>query len=169
MLAGNKSEFRRLVGRYQQPAFRFALNLVGNEHDAEDIAQESFIAAYDHLGSFNARKASMLTWLLTIVRNRCVNHLKRNRPAISAESIPQTQSSARDDEPIRNEFWRRLDEALDGLPIEQKTAFVLAEIEDLSYADIAQVEQTTLGTVKSRIHRAKQRLRAVLAPQMGEQ
>ena len=168
VLAGNKSEFRRLVERYQQPAFRFALNLVGNEHDAEDIAQESFIAAYDHLDSFNARKASMLTWLLTIVRNRCVNHLKRNRPATIAESITQTQPAATNDEPTRNEFWRGLDEALDGLPIEQKTAFVLAEIEDLSYAAIAQIEQTTLGTVKSRIHRAKQRLRAVLAPQMGE-
>ena len=55
------------------------------------------------------------------------------------------------------------------LPIEQKTAFVLAEIEGLPYADIAQIEQTTLGTVKSRIHRAKQRLRAVLAPTLGEQ
>ena len=59
--------------------------------------------------------------------------------------------------------------ALDALPVEQKTAFVLAEIEGLAYADIAEIEQATLGTVKSRIHRARQRLRAVLAPMMGEQ
>ncbi len=169
MLAGKQSEFRRLVERYQQPVFRFALNLVGNEHDAEDIAQESFIAAHDHLATYDVNKASMLTWLLTIVRNRCLNHLKRNRPMTSADSITQTQPAAPNNDSVRDEFWRRLDEALNGLPIEQRTAFVLAEIEDLSYSDIAQIEQTTLGTVKSRIHRAKQRLRAVLAPQMGEQ
>jgi RNA polymerase sigma-70 factor (ECF subfamily) len=98
-----------------------------------------------------------------------VNYLKRRRPVIDGEAIANRQPAASSDDSARNEFWSRLDEALDALPVEQKTAFVLAEIEGLPYADIAHIEQTTLGTVKSRIHRAKQRLRAVMAPTLGEQ
>ena len=168
VLAGKTSEFRKLVDQYHRPVFRFARNLLGDEHDAEDIAQEVFLAAFDHLASYSAKRASVLTWLFTITRNRCVNHLKRRRPLIDGGAIVETQVAARNDEPARNEFWKRLDEALDGLPIDQKTAFVLAEIEGLSYANIAHIEQTTLGTVKSRIYRAKQRLRSAMAPTLGD-
>ena len=169
VLAGKASEFRKFVERYQQPVFRFIRNLIGDEHEAEDITQEVFLAAFNNLASYNAKRAALLTWLFTIARNRCVNYLKRKRPVIDGESIANTQPAASGDDGQRNEFWSRLDDALDALPIEQKTAFVLAEIEGLPYADIAHIEQTTLGTVKSRIHRAKQRLRAVLAQTLGEQ
>lgn len=168
VLAGETGAFRTLVEHYHLPVFRFACNLIGDEHDAEDITQEVFLAAFDNLASYNAKRASLLTWLFTIARNRCVNYLKRSRPVIDGQAIANTQLTASSDDTSRNEFWSRLDEALDALPIEQKMAFVLAEIEDLPYADIAQIEQTTLGTVKSRIHRAKQRLRAVMAPTLGE-
>ena len=169
VLAGKTSEFRKLVQQYQQPVFRFARNLIGNEHDAEDITQDVFLAAFDHLASYNAKRGLLLTWLFALARNRCVNYLKRRRPVIDGQAITNTQPAATDDDAARHEFWSRLDEALDALPIEQKTAFVLAEIERLPYADIAHIEQTTLGTVKSRVHRAKQRLRTVLAPTLGEQ
>lgn len=168
VLAGKTSEFRQLVEQYHQPVFRFARNLIGDEHDAEDITQEVFLAAFDHLTSYNARRASMLTWLFTIARNRCVNYLKRRRPVIDGRAIADIPSAAGNDDSARHEFWSRLDEALDALPLEQKTAFVLAELEGLPYADIAHIEQTTLGTVKSRIHRARQCLRAALAPAPGE-
>lgn len=168
VLAGKTSEFRKLVELHQQPVFRFARNLIGDEHEAEDVTQEVFLAAFDNLESYNAQRAQLQTWLFTITRNRCVNYLKRKRPVIDCETIAKTQSATRNDDSARNEFWSRLDEALNALPIEQKTAFVLAEIEGLAYADIADIEQTTLGTVKSRIHRAKQRLRAVLAPTWRE-
>ena len=103
-----------------------------------------------------------MTWLFTIARNRCVNHLKRKQPLIDGNAITKTQQAANCDESERNEFWIRLDKALDALPIEQKTAFVLSEIEGLPYADIAQIENTAIGTVKSRIYRAKQGLQAAL-------
>ena len=169
ILAGKTCEFRKLVDHYQQPVFRFARNLIRDEHDAEDITQEVFLAAFNHLASYNAKRAAFPTWLFTIARNRCVNYLKRKRPLIDGDAVANTQRAADTDESARNEFWIRLDKALDALPIEQKTAFVLAEIASLSHADIAQIEQTTLGTVKSRIYRAKQRLRAVMAPTLGEQ
>jgi len=169
VLAGKTGEFRKLVEQYHQPVFRFARNLIADEHDAEDISQEVFLAAFDHLASYKSTRASLLTWLFTIARNRCVNYLKRARPVIDGEAIAKTQPAASNLDSARDEFWCLLDEALDALPVEQKTAFVLAEIEGLPYADIAQIEQTRLGTVKSRIHRAKHRLRAVMAPTLGEQ
>jgi RNA polymerase sigma-70 factor (ECF subfamily) len=169
VLAGNTSVFREVVEQYHLPVFRFARNLIGDEHDAEDITQEVFLAAFNHLATYNAKRASLLTWLFTIARNRCVNYLKRARLVIDGEVIAHTKPAASSDDSARNEFWSRLDEALDALPIEQRTAFVLAEIEGLPYVDIANIEQTTLGTVKSRIHRAKQRLRTVMTPTLGEQ
>ena len=85
VLAGKTSEFRKLVERYHPPVLRFARNLIGDEHDAEDITQDVFLAAFDHLASYNAQRASLLTWLFTIARNRCVNYLKRKRPVIDGE------------------------------------------------------------------------------------
>ena len=169
VLAGQASEFRKLVDHYQLPVFRFARNLIRDEHDAEDITQEVFLAAFNHLAAYDAKRASLQTWLFTIARNKCVNYLKRTRPVIDGEAIANTLRAASSDQSARNEFWSRLDVALDALPIEQKTAFVLSEIVGLPYADIAHIESTTVGTVKSRIHRAKQRLRAVMAPTLGEQ
>lgn len=168
VLAGQVSEYRKLVEQFQRPVVRFARNLIGDEYDAEDIAQEVFLAAFDNLASYDSKRASLLTWLFTFTRNRCVNYLKRKRPLIDGELVADTRLGPGDDEAERREFWRRLDQALDALPIEQKTAFVLFEIEGLPYADIAQIEQTTLGTVKSRIHRAKQRLRSAMTPTLGE-
>ena len=116
VLAGKTSEFRKLVEQYHQPVFRFARNLIGDEHDAEDITQEVFLAAFDHLASYNAKRASLLTWLFTIARNRCVNYLKRTRPVIDGKAIANTQPAASSDDSARNEFWSRLDEALNALP-----------------------------------------------------
>lgn len=169
VLAGRTNEFRKLVEQYHQPVYRFARNMIGDEHDAEDITQEVFLAAFDHLASYNSKRASLLTWLFTIARNRCVNHLKRTRPVIDSAVIAISQPAATSDDSARNEFWSRLDEALEALPLEQRTAFILAEISGLKYAEIAHIEKTTLGAVKSRIHRAKLRLRAIMAPTLGEQ
>ena len=169
VVAGKTSEFRKLVEQYHPPVFRFARNLIGDEHDAEDVTQEVFLAAFDHLASYNAKRASLLTWLFTIARYRCVNYLKRTRPVVVGEAIADTHPVACSDYSARNLLCRRHEKALDALPMELTTAFVLAEIEGLPYANIAHIEQTTLGTVKSRIHRAKQRLRAVMAPTLGEQ
>ena len=168
ILAGETGGFRQLVDQYRLPVFRFTRNLIGDEHDAEDVAQEVFLAAFNNLASYDAKRAALQTWLFTIARNRCVNYLKRKRPIVDGV-IAKTERAASSNKPARNEFWKQLDEALEALPIEQKTAFILAEIEDLPYADIAHIEQTSLGTVKSRIHRAKQRLRAVMAPTLGDQ
>jgi RNA polymerase sigma-70 factor, ECF subfamily len=168
VLAGETSEYRKLVERHQRSVFRFAWNLIGDEHEAEDITQEVFVAAFRRLASYDGKRAALQTWLLTIARNRCINHLKCKRPAVGDDAIRNRIESASSNDSEHEGFWRALTAALARLPLKQKTAFVLAEIEQLSYAQIATIEQTACGTVKSRIHRAKQQLRAALAPTMRE-
>ena len=163
VLAGDTSDFRLLVERVGGPIFRYCCNLIGDQHEAEDITQEVFTAAFRCLSSYDSRRASFLTWLLTMARNRCTNHLRKRRPIPDGGSISEAGLSNSSDDSNRNEFWTQLNKALEALPLEQKSAFVLAEIEDLPYAQIALVEHTTLGTVKSRIHRAKQRLQGLMA------
>jgi RNA polymerase sigma-70 factor (ECF subfamily) len=163
VVGGRTSDYRWIVERYQQPVFRFACNMLGNQHDSEDITQEVFVAAFDNLAAYDSRRSSLLTWLLTITRNRCINWWKRQRSRTTGEPIVVVDDQLPEANAMQREFWEELDGALKSLPLDQKTVFVLAEIEQLPYAEIAIVEQTTLGTVKSRLHRAKQKLRQLLA------
>jgi len=163
VLDGQTEEFRLLVERYQQPIFRFVSGLLGNREEALDATQEVFLAAFKNMSGYDPSRAALKTWLYTIARNRCINLLKKNRPTHHGELDSIVGAPAAD--PIASqELSQQLDHALASLPIKQRSAFVLAEIEELPYAEIARIEQTSLGTVKSRIHRAKQRLQSLLEP-----
>jgi len=167
VLAGRTNDFRLLVERHQASVFRFALALLGNCQEAEDIAQEAFLAAFANLSRYDSSRAGFSTWLFAIARNRCINLLKRNRPIALNE--PDSVIDVTSADPIvSQELSQHLDRALAALPVDQRSAFILAEIEQLPYAEIAQIERTSLGTVKSRINRAKQRLQSLLEPIMRE-
>jgi RNA polymerase sigma-70 factor, ECF subfamily len=167
VLAGRTDDFRVLVDRHQQSIFRFAFGLVGNREEAEDITQESFLAAFANLSGYDSGHAVFSTWLFTIARNRCINVLKRRRP-IALDETRSIADATSADPVVNRELSEQLDRALAALPVEQRSAFVLAEIEELPYAEIARIERASLGTVKSRIHRAKQRLQSLLEPVMRE-
>ena len=167
VLAGQSDEFRVLVERHQQSIFRFAFGMLGPREEAQDITQETFLAAFVNLSRFDSAPASFSTWLFTIARNRCINLLKRRRNS-EDHDLELVADVAMADPVLGEELSQQLDRALASLPVDQRSTFVLAEIEDLPYAEIAQIEQTTLGTVKSRIHRAKTRLRSLLEHELGE-
>jgi RNA polymerase sigma-70 factor (ECF subfamily) len=167
VLAGRTDDFRLLVERHQASVFRFALALVGNRQEAEDIAQEAFLAAFANLSRYDSSRAGFSTWLLAIARNRCINLLKRNRP-IALNEPDSIIDVAAADPIVSQELSEQLDHALAALPVEQRSAFIFAEIEQLPYAEIAEIEQAPLGTVKSRINRAKERLQSLLEPIMRE-
>ena len=167
VLAGQTDDFRVLVDRHQQSIFRFASGLLGNREEAQDVTQETFLAAFVNLSGYDSSRASLSTWLFTIARNRCLNLLKQRRP-IALNELDSIRDVASADHFVNQELSQQLDRALAALPVEQRSAFVLAEIEELPYADIARIERTSLGTVKSRIHRAKQRLQSLLEPVMRE-
>jgi RNA polymerase sigma-70 factor (ECF subfamily) len=167
VLAGQTDDFRVLVDRYQQSIFRFASGLLGDREEARDVTQEAFLAAFANLSGYDSTRAVFSTWLFTMARNRCLNLIKRSRPIAlkEPESIAEVTSA---DSMVSQELSQQLDRALASLPVEQRSAFVLAEIEELPYAEIARIERTSLGTVKSRIHRAKQRLQSLLEPVVRE-
>ena len=164
VLAGNIPAFRQLVERHQGLVFTFARNLLRSPADAEDIAQETFLAAYRHLASFDTRRARFRTWLLTIARNEALSRLRRTPLPASTGNLAEAPSG--DIEPHEGlhhaELWNALDDALEHLPLEQRTAFLLAEIQELPHAEIAEIESVEVGTIKSRVSRAKERLRALL-------
>ncbi len=167
VLAGRTDDFRVLVDRHQLSIFRFASGLVGNREEAEDVTQDAFLAAFANLSGYDSSRAAFSTWLFTIARNRCINLLKQSR-AIALNEPDSVEDVTSADPIASQELSQQLDRALATLPVEQRSAFVLAEIEELPYAEIARIERTSLGTVKSRIHRAKQRLQSLLEPVMRE-
>ena len=169
VLAGRRERFREIVQRYQRPLLALVKNLVGDAHEAEDIAQEAFVAAYLNLARFDATRARLSTWLFVIARNRAVNHLQRRRPQPAGQSIQNAAAPGGDDAAEQGELFRQLDAALERLPLAQRTAFVLAEIHGLAYEEVARIEQVKLGTVKSRISRAKEKLRAALRGAVDEE
>jgi RNA polymerase sigma factor (sigma-70 family) len=162
ILAGDLESFRILVRRYEAPLCRLVRNLTRDPNDWEDLAQDVFLTAYKHLASFDGRQASFPTWLFTIARNKCFNTLKKRRPQIT-EALPEEPDPRTPDLSLcEKEWYRQLDAALDALPFEQKTAFVLAEIQELPLDEIGRIEGVPLGTVKSRLSRAKEKLRSFL-------
>jgi RNA polymerase sigma-70 factor, ECF subfamily len=167
VLAGQTDDFRVLVDRHQQPVFRFASGLLRNHEEAQDVTQEAFLAAFVNLSAYDSSRAAFSTWIFTIARNRCINLLKQRRP-IAFNEPDSIEDVAPADALVNQELSQQLDRALAALPVEQRSAFVLAEIEELPYAEIARIERTSVGTVKSRIHRAKQRLQSLLEPVMRE-
>ena len=168
VLAGKTDSFRELLERYQHPVFRMISNLIGDRHAAEDITQEVFLTVYQNLSKFDPMRCRFSTWLFTIARNRSINYLRRKKKAFLTES----RDIASLEDPSRQictaEFFQQMDYALHQLPARQKRAFVLAEFENLPYEEIAQIECVSIGTVKSRIYRAKDKLRKALEQISGD-
>jgi RNA polymerase sigma-70 factor, ECF subfamily len=164
VLDGETEAFRLLVEKYQKPLFTMIGNMLANRADCEDIAQEAFLAAYLHLGSYDSDESRFSTWLFTIARNRCFNEAKKPRPRHLDSMEPSIAGGHPADGLMAEEAADVLDRALDSLPFEQRSAFMLAEIQDLPLEEVARIEAVPLGTVKSRISRAKEKLRLFLAP-----
>lgn len=162
VLAGDVEHFAVLVRRYQASLCGFVRNLLPRSADWEDVAQDVFLTAYANLASFDSRRAAFRTWLFTIARNRCRNALKRRRPELPGVVPEGTDVHTPETDARQREFFAELDAALEALPFEQRTAFVLAEIQGLSLEEIGRIEGVGVGTVKSRLARARQKLRAAL-------
>lgn len=166
ILGGNRDAFRLLVLRYQRPLFRF-LGLLGFALDAaEDVAQQTFLRAYRALGSFDPVQGKFSTWLFTIAKRLAANerqraHHHREQPLGDAP-IVEPAPPASVDPALAAERTRRLAAAIAALPDALRTTFFLSQINELTLHEVAAVEGCALGTVKSRIHRARQQLRAAL-------
>jgi RNA polymerase sigma-70 factor (ECF subfamily) len=162
VLEGDTESFRLLVQRYQKPVIRMIANLINDRHICEDVAQDVFLAAYKKLPSFDPSRSSFSTWLFTIARNKSINAMKKSRIPTTGNPPENPDFSEPIDTLMRDELFIKLDRALKSLSPGHRRALVLAEFENLPYEQIAQIEGVRIGTIKSRINRAKHRLRSVL-------
>jgi RNA polymerase sigma-70 factor (ECF subfamily) len=172
------SQFEAFMSAYQNMVYSTAMRLLGNEADAEDVAQEVFVRAYDHFDSLQTPSAG--GWLKTVTRNLCLNHLSRYRARwrfFSELSGPDEEGSFEQDLPapdLHEAATRATDDrqvleaALRKLPDAQRVPLVLYHFEDLSYEDIATRLKISLSKVKTDIHRARAVLRRALSRHTGE-
>ena len=168
---GDSRALDELFRRYRTVAYRVAHRLLGNEADALDAVQEAFVKALTHLPTFEGR-SSFKTWLLRVVNNAALDLGRQRgrreelrREEHSADTEPE--APAADEEPGREleraDLRRLLDEALRQLPEAQRRTFVLHVDGGLSYREVADVLDISIGTVMSRLFYARQKLRALLA------
>ena len=171
---GDLAAFNRLVMAYQGLAYNVAYRLMGNADAAADAAQEAFIKAFKSLERY--RGGSFKSWLLRIVSNTCYDHLRYNkrRPSQSLEDddfdsdyAPHLIDHAErpEDGLLRQELGDMLQQAIVQLPPDQRLVLILSDVEGFSYQEIAQTTELALGTVKSRLNRARRKLRDVLLKQ----
>jgi RNA polymerase sigma-70 factor (ECF subfamily) len=159
VIAGDREEFRSLVERHQRALFGFVRALLPGLQDREDVVQDAFVAAFQKLDTFDPARGSFAAWLFRIARNRALNEVGRRRP-VPMERVPEREERrSTAPEPLA---FGLLDRALAALPIPQRSAFLLAEIHELPYDEIARIEGVRPGTVKSRVARARARLRGAL-------
>ena len=168
VLNGDVDSFGLLVQRYQRGVISMIKNFIYDHHISEDIAQDVFFTAYKKLSSFDQARSNFSTWLFTIARNKAINFLRKKKLSL-VRSLPERGVSDNTSNGLEHdEFFDKLERVLQSLPIKQKTAFVLAEFQKLTYEEIAQIEGAKLGTIKSRIHRAKKKLRSALKNFAGD-
>jgi RNA polymerase sigma-70 factor (ECF subfamily) len=156
---GYLDAYELLVQRHSAMAYRVALRLCGNHHDAQDIAQEALVAGWENLSRFRG-DASFSTWLYQIVTRRALNKLSRSRVADQADLLedvadPVAGPAAQAE---RNLAVDAVTAALAALPFPQRTVMVLHHFEGLSYAEVAKVTGSTVLAVRSHLFRARRTL-----------
>lgn len=178
--AGDRAEFARMVDTYYGIIYRLAFRMLNNAQDAEDILQETFLKAYKHLKGFDGR-AKISTWLYRIATNEALMFLRRKHPQMVSIEEP-TETEAGETEPLQIVDWccipedellstearGHLDEAVSRLPYSLRIVFILREIEGLSTRETADVLELSETAVKTRLSRARLRLRDDLSGYYAE-
>lgn len=167
MAEGDFSAGRQFVDNHQVNVYNICFSFLQNEHNAEDVAQEVFIEAIRNAEKFRG-DSKLSTWLYRIAVNRSLNFLRDNRKRrfwIELDSffgINDDQDISKDmgpvtdeDQLVKQEQKLLIGRAIQALPENQRTAFTLNKLEDLSYAEVAEIMQTSLSSVESLIHRAR--------------
>jgi RNA polymerase sigma-70 factor, ECF subfamily len=178
--AGDRAEFARMVDTYYGIIYRLAFRMLNNPQDAEDILQETFLKAYRHLNNFDGR-AKISTWLYRIATNEALMFLRRKQPhLVSIDETTETEAGESEplqivdwccipeDELLSSEARGHLDEAVTQLPYSLRIVFILREIEGLSTKETADVLELSETAVKTRLSRARLRLRENLSGYYAE-
>jgi len=167
---GNLFAFEEVVRRYQRRVYGVAMRILRRHDVADDVTQETFLRAYQKLESFDTERP-FGPWVCRIAANLAISHLRS--PVSREEELGE--GSAEEPAPLaspldavlESEARERLEAALESLPPEQRAVFVLRSVEEMSYRDIAQALEIPIGSVMSRLSRAREKLRTALAGYLG--
>ena len=171
---GNLDAFNTLILHYQNAVFNTAARILGDDDLAQDAAQDAFISAFQNIKSF--RGGSFKAWLLRTVTNACLDELRRQKRKPTTPLEPETSDGEEIDSPKwladkgmtpaqkaeADELEHAIQHCLNELPVEFRAAVVLADVQGLDYAEAAAASRVPIGTIKSRIARARLRLRECL-------
>lgn len=172
--SGDLDSFNTLVLHYQNAVYNTALRIMGDDDLAADASQEAFISAFRSLASF--RGGSFKAWLMRTVTNACYDELRRKKRRPTTPLEPDTEDGDEMDSPRwladpnmtpdqiaeADELEHAIQHCLDALPVEFRSVVVLADIQGLDYTEVAAATSVPLGTIKSRLARARLRLRECL-------
>lgn len=172
--AGDLSAFEPLVEKYRQRVWRLAYQILRDREEARDVAQEAFVRAYQSLPAFRGQSA-FYTWMFRIVVNLATDRQRQRGArarALGGEPVPEEEWERSVADPTadpaglaaRAEQREKIRRALDSLPLNYRTIIMLSDVEGLTYREIAQVLRIPMGTVMSRLHNARKRLRGLLGP-----
>jgi RNA polymerase sigma factor (sigma-70 family) len=163
--AGKRARFEQTVLPHLNAAYNLARWLTRNSHDAEDVVQESYLRAFRAFDSFEGPDGR--AWLLAVVRNTCFSMLRKNKnqPAVEFDETYTAADPSPDAEAvlISEAALGSLQDCLEALPLEFREVIVLRELEEMSYKEISDVARVPVGTVMSRLARARKRLQQCLA------
>lgn len=178
-LAGDEKAYRELVEMYQGQVFSLAMRMVRRREDAEDVTQETFVRMFRALERYDTSRP-FAAWLMTIASRLCIDHIRRRRvnPVSLTQYEPDSDENREmdvedpgpgpDEITSNTEEERRSNDLIQSLPPHYRVVVVLRHQQDLSYEEIAQALNLPLGTVKARIHRAREILKQRLEPHAGE-
>jgi RNA polymerase sigma-70 factor, ECF subfamily len=155
-----REAYTKIYLRYRERVYAYALRVLSNSEDAEDLFQEVFYRVYTRAASFEEEK-SLGGWIFTIAHNLCLNKIRDRKPQEGLDN-PALYIEPGED---FGENWKEvIAHAMESLPVEYREVIVLREYEGMSYIEMTEILHTTIPAIKSRIYRAKGRLRELLAP-----
>jgi RNA polymerase sigma-70 factor (ECF subfamily) len=157
------AEFNGMVADHGPAMYRLAYRLVGDRHEAEDLVQEAFRSAWKSRNLFHPDGSSR-AWLSSILRRRVADHWRRPRPPALVADDQRLETELAAEDPCRDELTDEMQHALDRLPAELKETLILVVVAELTHQEAAEVLGVPLGTVLSRVSRARNRLREYLTP-----
>ena len=170
--SGNLKAYEEIIGLYEKKVFSTIYYMVKNDNEVEDIAQEVFIKIYKNLGNFK-EESSLYTWIYRITVNVCIDELKKRKKVVNLEEKIDTKdgevelqlsddSKSPTDIAEDNDLKDKLEKCIKKLPESQRMMIILRDIKGFTYMEIAEIMKMNLGTVKSKINRARASLKELL-------
>lgn len=160
IVQGDGQAFESLINTYKGRVFSYCLRMSNDHHASEDLTQEIFLKVYRNMEHYDSRKAAMNTWIYVICRHTCLNYIRDRERCGACTALPEHDALCNPGDQYRTlENRLCLIRALNRLPLEERELLIMKDYLDLKYREIAHILNLPVGTIKSRIHGTRQRVR----------